>query len=68
MTTIASPDCTRCKHLDRGDPNATKNTCKAFPEGIPDAIFFGGRRHLKPYPGDRGIRFEAISDTAPAAL
>ena len=32
-------------------------TCKAFPDGIPEAISYG-ERHDKPYPGDNGIQFE----------
>lgn len=38
------------------DPN-----CDAFPDGIPRAIFFEYFDHRKPYPGDRGIRFEPKS-------
>jgi hypothetical protein len=31
--------------------------CKAFPKGIPDAIYFGGFDHRQLYPGDNGIRY-----------
>lgn len=64
MTTTSAPDCVRCKHLHR-DPNATANTCAAFPSGIPGAILYEGRKHLKAYPGDHGIRFELESDGRP---
>ncbi len=37
-------------------------TCKAFPEGIPEQIFWGTVDHTKPYPGDNGIRFEKKED------
>lgn len=60
MTTTAAPACIDCKHLHRGDPNATRNTCEAFPEGIPDVILFEGRDHRKPFKGDRGVRFEVL--------
>lgn len=58
MTTTARPDCLSCKHFRRDD--ATRNACEAFPEGIPNAIIFGDRTHLRPYPGDRGLRFEPV--------
>lgn len=48
MTQI--PLCTICKHywgLDR---------CRAFPEGIPESVFWG--KHLAPIPGDNGLTFE----------
>lgn len=32
--------------------------CKAFPNGVPDAIATGSRDHRKPYRGDGGFRFE----------
>ena len=34
-------------------------TCRAFPNGIPEAILVGQHDHTKPYAGDNGIRFEA---------
>ena len=42
--------CGRCKHYrDFGK-------CDAFPEGIPESLFWGD--HTNPYKGDNGIRFE----------
>lgn len=32
--------------------------CRAFPNGIPDAIAYGTNKHTKPFPGDNGIHFE----------
>ena len=32
--------------------------CEAFPDGIPYAIAFGKNKHLKPFLGDNGIRYE----------
>ncbi len=33
-------------------------TCAAFPEGIPTPIWAGDDRHLTPFEGDRGLRFD----------
>uniref|UniRef100_A0A7V3NV74 Uncharacterized protein n=1 Tax=candidate division WOR-3 bacterium TaxID=2052148 RepID=A0A7V3NV74_UNCW3 len=48
------PQCLRCKHVCLGQPL----TCLAFPEGIPDEILLNKFDHHKPYPNDKGIRFE----------
>ena len=32
--------------------------CDAFPGGIPDAIQSGAFDHVRPFPGDHGIRYE----------
>jgi len=50
--------CNRCKHLTDG----LKRICKAFPDGIPKAIWIGENDHTKPYKGDNGIRFKAIKE------
>jgi hypothetical protein len=47
--------CVACSRL-RFD--AEKAWCAAFPRGIPDEIGFGMFDHRKPFPRDRGIRFE----------
>jgi hypothetical protein len=58
MTSRPSPECYECKHFHR-DPNKKPYFfCAAFPFGIPGEIFFRGRSHRAPYPGDHGILFE----------
>lgn len=51
---FVSATCRHCRHF--GMPT---RTCVAFPEGIPDAIWFAYHGHREPYLGDRGIQFEA---------
>jgi len=53
--------CTKCKHFNSGSIDFDKNiigTCKAFPNGIPHAIWLGKNNHKKPYRGDNGVQFE----------
>ena len=63
---LYSPVCTFCRHLQSMAREARR--CAAFPEGIPYKIWDGHNKHLKPYPGDHGIRFEAASDVHPEVL
>lgn len=50
--------CMHCKNFIL-DVNAENNYCKAFPDRIPDEIFFGENLHKEPYPGDHGILFDS---------
>lgn len=52
MTVIPPPMCMSCIHLGTG------LTCKAFPRGIPEAIWASRHDHRTPLPGDKGVQFE----------
>jgi hypothetical protein len=58
--TRTAPICLVCKHYNR-DENATKPTCKAFPDRIPAAIRESRLDHRLPIAGDHGITFEPTS-------
>ena len=60
------PQCTFCVHYN---PETATATCRAFPDGIPAAIFVKGEDHTRPFPGDHGIQFEpADSEAAQLSL
>jgi len=56
-----SNQCMNCKHLHREAPGMSAIHCDAFPapEVIPlELQIEGDFDHTKPFPGDRGIRFD----------
>jgi len=60
---LSEPRCNarRCRHfwgVSPGPEPEQRPICAAYPEGIPDEIAYGEERHLEPYPGDGGIRYE----------
>lgn len=46
--------CMDCRHYDW----TRLRRCQAFPESIPTEIWLGDHRHLTPFPGDAGLRFD----------
>jgi hypothetical protein len=58
MTTGPAPVCRDCRWYDRDNEDGL--TCRAFPDGLPDALLFGVNDHTEPLPGDRGYRFEPL--------
>ena len=48
--------CIECIHYKGGFPPK----CEAFPDRIPDEIWFRGDPHIKNFIGDNGITFERI--------
>lgn len=57
-----APVCMKCKHYHR----SSGALCNAFPEGIPDEIWYHRNPHTAPFPGDHGIQFEPIAKPAKA--
>jgi hypothetical protein len=60
VTTGPAPACRLCTHYfwDTEKPYAC---CAAFPDGIPDAIYWDGEPHVSPREGDGGKTFEIAS-------
>lgn len=50
--------CNYCKNLTDGEAR----TCRAFPKGIPEAIWVGDNDHTSSYEGDHDILFEPFEE------
>lgn len=65
MTSRTAGQCYFCRHwispLDRGDAEARAaeptQICKAFPNGIPEEIWWNRADHRNPFAGDGGIQW-----------
>jgi len=62
---LEPPQCFDCIHptsdgVGLDEDGLSSGSCKAFPDGIPFAIWDNTFDHRNPWPGDGGIRFEAI--------
>ncbi len=53
--------CLDCKNY-KGKDADDKHFCKAFPEGIPEEIFWNKTEHNESIEGDNGITFEPLTD------
>lgn len=50
------PMCHACTRLTAVSPAGGR--CDAFPDGIPERIYWRGGDHTVPVDGDRGLRFQ----------
>lgn len=55
--TFSIPQCHMCAHWVK-----RTQTCLAFPDKIPDDLYWDRLDHKKPYPGDKGIQFKLRPD------
>lgn len=71
MTTRAPMQCLVCEHyrspLDSPDDDAPSQTCDAFPQLIPAAIWNMRADHRLPFAGDQGIQWESDGSPYPQA-
>lgn len=57
---IRATICYSCQHFQWGEAGGEERFayCRAFPEGIPQEVFYGEFVHKTPYPGDKGFQWE----------
>ena len=61
---VKIPPCMDCKNYI-GRNNEDKDICKAFPDGIPDNVFWGDINHKTHIDGDNGYKFESLYESTP---
>lgn len=63
---IRESQCLYCKHFqsvqESDNPFAAPKVCTAFPQGIPREVLLTEHDHRLPYPGDRDVRYEPVSE------
>ena len=62
MSFFDRPVCVLCKHLESATLSDPPLRCAAFPEGVPAEVAAGKDDHTSSLPGDRGIRFEPLTE------
>lgn len=62
MTSRPPPQCLSCRHWISpiGQVGEAAQVCAAFPDGIPEQIWWNNADHRKPFPGDHGVRWAAL--------
>lgn len=53
---MTGAQCVNCQHF------RLLQTCRAFPDGIPEPIMLGDFNHEEAYDGDNGILFAEVDD------
>lgn len=68
MTIGPTSQCSTCARFrspfDRPDMSGP-TSCEAFPDGIPEPVFFNGFDHRQPIEGDHGVRWESNGEPYP---
>lgn len=59
--------CVSCKHF-LGTRKDQVACCKAYPDGIPDDIYWNRTEHINPISGDNGYLYEEITDFSKKAI
>lgn len=70
MNDIVAPQCHFCvqRFASDFDVGATGARCRAFPDGIPEAILETRVDHRQPFRGDGGFRYTPDASAPPDSL